>query len=144
MDVRNNADTDLIDRVRETRIGRSIWRTPRRVTPRDRAAAHWSSFLLHIYPVKVRKEELSFKYSWYLGVISTVLFASLAVSGVWLMFFFVPSPGQAYTNIQTLQTEVPFGQYLRNVHRWSAHLMVLAVAMHMAKVFYRGAYKAPR
>ena len=144
MDVRNTADTDLIDRVRETRVGRSIWRTPRRVTPRDRAAAHWSSFLLHIYPVKVRKEELSFKYSWYLGVISTVLFASLAVSGVWLMFFFVPSPGQAYTNIQTLQTEVPFGQYLRNVHRWSAHLMVLSVAMHMAKMFYRGAYKAPR
>lgn len=135
---------DVIDRVRVTRVGRSIWRTPRKVTPRDRAAGHWSSFLLHIYPVKVRKAELGFKYSWYLGVISTVLFGSLVVSGIWLMFFFVPSPGSAYTNIQTLQTEVAFGQYLRNVHRWSAHLMVLAVAMHMAKVFYRGAYKAPR
>lgn len=135
---------DVIDRVRVTRVGRSIWRTPRRVTPRDRAAGHWSSFVLHIYPVKVRKAELGFKYSWYLGVISTVLFGSLIVSGIWLMFFFVPSPGSAYTNIQTLQTEVAFGQYLRNVHRWSAHLMVLAVAMHMAKVFYRGAYKTPR
>ncbi|MEZ5340056.1 MAG: cytochrome b N-terminal domain-containing protein [Acidimicrobiales bacterium] len=99
---------------------------------------------MHIYPVKVRKSELGFKYSWYLGVISTVLFGSLVVSGIALMFFFVPSPASAYTNIQTLQTEVAFGQYLRNVHRWSAHLMVLAVAMHMAKVFYRGAYKAPR
>ena len=60
------------------------------------------------------------------------------------MFFYLPSPTSAYTNIQTIQTEVAFGQYVRNVHRWSAHLMVLMVAAHMAKVFYRGAYKKPR
>ncbi len=134
----------IVERVRATPVARSIWRTPQKITPRDRAASHWSSFLLHIYPVKVRKAELGFKYSWYLGVISTVLLGSLVVSGVYLMFFYVPSPGTAYTNIQTLQTEVAFGQYMRNVHRWSAHLMVVAVAAHMAKVFYRGAYKPPR
>jgi menaquinol-cytochrome c reductase cytochrome b subunit len=137
-------ETDAIDRVRQTAIGRSIWRTPRRRTPRDAAASHWSSFVLHLYPVKVREAELGFKYSWYLGIISMVLFGSLIVSGMYLMFFYVPSPGSAYADIQTIQTEVAFGQYVRNVHRWSAHLMVLAVAMHMAKVFYRGAYKAPR
>ena len=136
--------TGVMARLRRSAVGRSIFRSPPRVTPRDRAAGHWSSFLLHIYPVKVRKAELSFKYSWYLGVISTVLLASLVASGIYLMFFYVPSPNQAYTNIQTIQTEVTFGQYIRNVHRWSAHLMVLAVAMHMAKMFYRGAYKAPR
>ncbi len=131
-------------RLRTSGVGRSIWRTPQKTTPRDTAAGHWSSFLLHIYPVKVRRAELGFKYSWYLGVISTVLFGSLVLSGVYLMFFYVPSPGSAYGNIQTIQTEVAFGQYIRNVHRWSAHLMVLAVAAHMAKVFYRGAYKPPR
>ncbi len=130
--------------LRTTPVGRSVWRSPSRATPRDRAAGHWSSFLLHIYPVKVRKAELGFKYSWYLGVISTVLFGSLIVSGIYLMFFYVPSPASAYGNIQTIQTEVAFGQYVRNVHRWSAHLMVFTVAAHMAKVFYRGAYKAPR
>ncbi|MGI9607771.1 MAG: cytochrome b N-terminal domain-containing protein [Acidimicrobiales bacterium] len=99
---------------------------------------------MHIYPVKVRRKEIGFRYSWYLGVISTVLLGSLTVSGIYLMFFYVPSPNQAYTNVQTLQTEVTFGQYVRNVHRWSAHLMVLAVVAHMARVFFRGAYKAPR
>jgi menaquinol-cytochrome c reductase cytochrome b subunit len=134
----------MVARLRRTPVGRSIFRSPQRVTPRDRAAGHWSSFLLHIYPVKVRRGELGFRYSWYLGVISTVLLGSLVVSGIYLMFFYVPSPNQAYTNIQTIQTEVTFGQYMRNVHRWSAHLMVLAVAMHMGRVFYRGGYKAPR
>jgi hypothetical protein len=42
-------------------IGKSIFRSPRRVTPRDRAAGHWSSFLLHIYPVKMRRKELEFR-----------------------------------------------------------------------------------
>ena len=137
-------DPDLFDLVRETPVGRSIWRSPRRRTNRDRAAGHWASFLLHIYPVKVKREQLSFRYSYYLGIISTALLGSLIVSGLYLMFFYVPSPNQAYGNVQSLQTEVAFGQYIRNVHRWSAHLMVIAVVAHMVKMFFRGAYKPPR
>lgn len=134
----------VIDRLRRTTIGRSVFRAPNRVTERDRAAGHWANFLLHIYPVKVRREELTFRYSAFLGVASVVLFGSLVASGLYLMFFYVPSPASAYGNIQSIQTEVAFGQYIRNVHRWSAHLMVLAVSAHMARVFYRGSYKPPR
>lgn len=131
-------------RIRDTTVGRSIFRSPDRETDRDRAAGHWSNFFLHIYPVRIRRRELYFRHSWYLGVMSTVLLASLVASGIYLMFFYVPSPVSAYGDIQTLQTEVAFGQFIRNVHRWSAHLMVLTVAAHMARVFYRGAYKSPR
>jgi len=132
------------ERVRRSTVGRSVFRSNDIVTDRDRATKHWTSFLLHIYPVKVRREELAFRYSWFLGVVSMVLFGSLFVSGVYLMFFYVPSPATAYGDIENLQTQVPFGQFIRNVHRWSAHLMVLAVAAHMSRVFYRGAYKPPR
>jgi len=134
----------LTERARKTTLGRSVFRIPVRHTSRERASAHWSSFVLHIYPVKVRREELRFRYSWYLGVASLTLFASLVVSGIYLMFFYVPSPTTAYGDIQVLQTQVGFGQFMRNVHRWSAHLMVIAVVAHMARVFYRGAYKPPR
>ncbi len=131
-------------RIRRSTVGRSISRSPDVVTDRDRATKHWASFLLHIYPVKVRRQELNFRYSWFLGVTSMVLFGSLFVSGMYLMFFYVPSPATAYGDIQNLQTSVAFGQFIRNVHRWSAHLMVLAVAAHMSRMFYRGAYKPPR
>lgn len=134
----------LMDTIRKSAPGRAIWRTPRRVTDRDRAAAHWGSFLLHIYPVRMRREQISFKWSWFLGVASMVLYGSLIASGVYLMFFYVPSPATAYGDIVFLQTDVAFGQFIRNIHRWSAHLMVLAVAAHMARMFYRGAYKPPR
>jgi len=134
----------LIRWIKETTVYRSIFRLPDVATDRDRAAAHWSSFLMHIYPVKVQRRELRFGYSAFLGVASLVLFGSLVVSGIYLMFFYVPSPATAYGDIQSIQTNIAFGQYIRNVHRWSAHLMVLAVAAHMARVFYRGAYKPPR
>ena len=135
---------NVMERVRRSTVGRSIWRAPDRETERDRAAGHWANFLLHIYPVKVRREEVKFRTTWFLGAASVVLFGSLVVSGIYLMFFYVPSPTSAYGDVQDLQTGVAFGQYIRNVHRWSAHLMVLVVAAHMARVFYRGAYKSPR
>jgi len=125
-------------------IGSSFFRSPDRETERDRAAGHWSNFLLHLYPVRVRKVEITFKYTAFLGVASVVLFGILTVTGIFLMFFYVPSPANAYGDIQTIQNEVAFGQFLRNAHRWAAHLMVLAVAAHLARVFYRGAYKPPK
>ena len=39
---------------------------------------------------------------------------------------------------------VPTGRFIRNIHRWAAHLMVVAVLLHMARVFYTASYKAPR
>ena len=39
---------------------------------------------------------------------------------------------------------MPFGKILRNMHRWAAHLMVIAVWLHMFRVFLTGSYKKPR
>ena len=74
------APNGLMDRVRKSTVGRSIWRSPDRVTPRDRAAGHWSNFFLHIYPVKMRRHEIGIRYSWYLGAISTVLSSALCTA----------------------------------------------------------------
>ncbi|MEX1012591.1 MAG: cytochrome b N-terminal domain-containing protein, partial [Waddliaceae bacterium] len=37
-----------------------------------------------------------------------------------------------------------FAQMYRNMHRWSAHLMVMMVFLHMSRVFYTGSYKGMR
>ena len=76
--------------------------------------------------------------------VSFFLFLVLTVTGVYLMFFYVPSATQAYTNILDIQSEVTFGLLTRNIHRWAAHLMVFFVFLHMMRVFYHGAYKPPR
>jgi quinol-cytochrome oxidoreductase complex cytochrome b subunit len=60
------------------------------------------------------------------------------------MLYYHPSVPQAYADMKDLQFVVSAGVFLRNLHRWSAHGMVLLVFAHMFKVFYRGAYRPPR
>ncbi len=138
------APTTLWQRVRHGEVWRSAFRHPQLDTPRGRALQSFSNFFLHVYPVKVPGRVLRFRYSWRLGYILTVLFAILNLTGMYLMFFYTPSVASAYGDMQQLRTGVGFGQLVRNVHRWSAHLMVLAVLLHLARVFFAGAYKRPR
>ncbi|HKO33973.1 MAG TPA: selenite/tellurite reduction operon b-type cytochrome ExtP, partial [Candidatus Limnocylindria bacterium] len=99
---------------------------------------------LHLHPVRVKKHAVRYTYTFCLGGISFFLFLALTVTGVYLMFFYVPSIERAYQDIQTIENSVAFGSLIRNMHRWAAHLMVLTVFLHMIRVFYHGAYKPPR
>ena len=138
------APKGLWQRVRRSEAWRSAFRHPQLDTPRGRALQSFSNFFLHVYPVKVPARVLRFRYSWRLGYILTVLFAILNLTGMYLMFFYTPSVASAYGDMQQLRTGVGFGQLVRNVHRWSAHLMVIVVVVHLARVFFAGAYKRPR
>ncbi|MGZ8565795.1 MAG: cytochrome b N-terminal domain-containing protein [Actinomycetota bacterium] len=132
------------ERFRRTELYRSAVRHPPPVTPRGRAMTSFHSFFLHLYPVKVPRRVLSFRSTFRLGFIATVLFGILFISGMYLMFFYHPAVPQAYFDMHSLATSVAFGQFVRNIHRWSAHLMVLVVFVHLIRVFYAGAYRAPR
>jgi quinol-cytochrome oxidoreductase complex cytochrome b subunit len=103
-----------------------------------------SNVFLHLHPVKVRKSGLKLSYTWGLGGLSAFLFLVLAVTGALLMFEYVPSVERAYADIVRIQSVVPFGALIRNIHRWSAELMMVTVFLHLCRVFYTGAYKPPR
>jgi cytochrome b6 len=60
------------------------------------------------------------------------------------MFYYHPSVPQAYRDMKELQYVVDNGVFLRNMHRWAAHLMVFAAVLHMLRVFYHRAYRPPR
>ncbi len=99
------------------------------------------NLLLHWFPNKITTGSLSWTYSFYLGTISFVLFVILVVTGVLLMFLYVPSVERAYGSVKDLEFVISYGWLLRSVHRIAAHLMVVAVFLHMARVFLTGAYK---
>jgi quinol-cytochrome oxidoreductase complex cytochrome b subunit len=127
-----------------TRVGRSIFRVGLPESNLERSQAMVSSFLLHMQPAKVNRHSLRASYSLGLGLISLYLFLILIVTGVLLMFYYVPSTEKAYDIMKDLQYVVSAGLVIRNMHRWAAHLMVLFVLLHMCRVFYTGAYKRPR
>lgn len=78
------------------------------------------------------------------GGIAYLLFMVLVVTGVLLSFYYRPSVDEAYPSLQYISTEVPFGWLFRDIHVWSANLIVLAILAHMARVFFTGAYRPPR
>lgn len=111
---------------------------------REASTAIVENLWLHWFPAKIVEESFSWRYSLWLGAISAFLFLILTVTGVLLMFFYVPSTQQAYWSIKDIDYVVDFGWLLRNQHRWAAHLMVLVVFLHMLRVFFTGAYRAQR
>lgn len=141
---RTSVDHGIMARLKRSDAWRSAFRHAQTDTPRGRALQSFSNVFLHVYPVKIPNRVLRFRYSLRLGFIAAVLFGILVVTGVYLMFVYTPSVGSAYGDMQNLKTGVGFGQLIRNVHRWAAHLMVLVVALHLVRVFYAGAYKKPR
>ncbi|MEZ4647808.1 MAG: cytochrome b N-terminal domain-containing protein [Candidatus Eisenbacteria bacterium] len=130
--------------MRRTRLWTSVFRTGIPQDTREQHAVVLSNVFLHLHPTRVPAASIRFIRTFCLGGISLLLFCVLLVTGVLLMIYYRPTPELAYTDIQELEAVVPFGQLLRNLHRWSGHAMVLAVIAHMARVFYAGAYRPPR
>jgi len=126
------------------RVKQSIFRVGWPATDRARALAMLSSFFLHLHAPRVRTHSLRGTYTLGLGLVSAFLFASLTFTGILLMLYYTPAPGLAYRSMKDLQFVVPFGGLLRNLHRWGAHAMVVAVLLHTCRVYFTGAYKEPR
>jgi cytochrome b-561 len=127
---------------------RRLWRAtawtwaPR--SEREAGEAIVRNLWLHWFPNKVALRSASWSYSLWLGTATASLFLILVVTGTLLMFFYVPSVERAYWSMKDIGFAVSFGWLLRNQHRWSAHLMVGATFLHMARVFFTGAYRGPR
>lgn len=135
----------LLTKIIDSQFWSSIFRTRLPIkTNLDRSLIIFNSLALHIHPVKVRERAIRFSYTFYLGTITFSLFVVLVVTGVLLMLYYQPAIPNAYQNMKDLQYVVSDGMFLRNMHRWAAHLMVIAVFLHMLRVFYKGAYIRPR
>lgn len=110
----------------------------------DRSEIIFKNFFLHIHPVKCHKTAVDPFHTLGLGTITASLFFLLVITGVVLMFFYIPAVDRAYTILVDWLDTTPFAMMWRNIHRWAAQLMVLFVFLHMSRVFYMGSYKGER
>jgi len=114
------------------------------VSDRARSQAVFSNVFLHVHATRTHVRSLGLTATWGLGFAALSLFGILVATGVLLMVYYTPSTALAYDSIKDIHYVVPTGRFIRNVHRWAAHLMVIAVLLHMTRVFYTASYKAPR
>lgn len=108
---------------------------------REESQATFHNLFLHIHSVRVRLRTLHPLLTLGLGLISSASFFILCFTGVLLMVYYKPSTTLAYDSIKDIHFVVATGRFIRNIHRWAAHVMVLAVFAHMARVFFTRSYQ---
>jgi len=84
--------------------------------------------------------------SWFyvFGSAALTCFMLQIVTGILLALIYVPSAGEAWNSLQTLNHGVSLGWFIRALHGWGSNFMVAIVLIHMVQVFLFGAYKFPR
>lgn len=96
----------------------------------------FTTFLLHLHPPMVDQRAIKFTRTFGLGGINALLFILLAITGVLLRFSYIPTPELAYESILNLQNQTLLGSLIRNIHHWSAKLMIISAFLHLLRVFY--------
>jgi cytochrome b6 len=140
----STAKTKWIPNFFETPFWRSIFRHKVDDTPRNRSLAVLSNVFLQLQPAKLNRDAVRYAFCWGMGGITFYLFVVLTFTGVALMFYYHPTKLVAFRDILYLKNDVPFGNFLRNMHRWAAHAMIITTWLHQMRVFMTGSYKPPR
>jgi quinol-cytochrome oxidoreductase complex cytochrome b subunit len=94
------------------------------------------NFVLHLHPLKIDARATAYNRTFGLGGIAALLTTILFVTGLFLKFEYIPSAGKAYDSILSLKHDIIFGSLLRNIHYWSAMLLVVVTFLHLMRVFY--------
>ncbi len=79
-----------------------------------------------------------------LGLVAGAAYVIQAVSGFFLLVYYVPHADHAFRSVQGLMSEVPYGWLFRMIHVVGSNLMAAVVFLHLFSVFFMGSYKKPR
>jgi quinol-cytochrome oxidoreductase complex cytochrome b subunit len=132
-------EASMLDRMRERLIPDGM-----PVDDRGRIRMVVDSLVLHLHPPKVIASTMNWTYSWGLGGLSALLMAVLGLTGAILQNNYTPAAPQAYLDILEINSNVWFGELVRNLHHWSANLLIIVAVLHLIRVFATGAYRPPR
>ncbi len=112
--------------------------------PNPRLQPHADGFWLHMRPSYFHKSVTGLYPEFRLGWLSTYFVFFETITGIFLMIWYTPSPDIAYANMIDMLSNVPMGQFVRDLHRLGAEAMVLIVFLHMLRTFFTASYKKPR
>jgi len=126
------------------RFMESMFRSGRPRTDRTRSQFVSGNVFLHFHTVRTHRWSLRWATTWGLGIAGVSAFLIALITGVMLMFYYKPYPEVAYDSIKDIHFVVPTGRFMRNIHRSAGNVMVVAVLLHMVRVFYTAAYRRPR
>jgi len=102
------------------------------------------SFFHHLHPPTIPARQSRWRYTLGAGGLAVFLMLVVGVTGILEMFYYVPTPDHAAQSIQTLSFLVPLGGFVRNLHYWSAQLLLIVAGVHLLRIIFTGSYSPPR
>ena len=85
------------------------------------------------------------KHWWFcLGGTPAFLFLVQIITGILLCFHYSPSTREAWESVRHISETVPYGWYIRGLHKWGATLFIASIILHQIRVYFSGAYRKPR
>jgi quinol-cytochrome oxidoreductase complex cytochrome b subunit len=102
------------------------------------------SFFHHLHPPTIPAAQSGWRHTLGAGGIAVFLMLILGITGILEMFYYIPSPEEAARSVQTLTYHIPFGGFIRNLHYWSAQVLMVISAIHLLRVVFTAAYRSPR
>jgi ubiquinol-cytochrome c reductase cytochrome b subunit len=72
------------------------------------------------------------------------LLLSQVITGMFLVFYYVPSADHAHTTVAYITKEVTSGAFLRSLHAYGSSAIVIVLLLHVTQTFLYGSYKGPR
>ncbi|HEY7196387.1 MAG TPA: cytochrome b N-terminal domain-containing protein [Gaiellaceae bacterium] len=100
-------------------------------------------------------------WSFLLGEVALYAFIVLVATGIYLVFFFDPSTAktvysgsyaplhgvpmtEAYRSVVDISLDVKAGLLIRQTHHWAANVFIVAIVLHLMRIFFTGAFRRPR
>lgn len=102
------------------------------------------SFFHHLHPPTIPAAQARWRYTLGAGGTAIFLMLILGLTGILEMFYYIPNPQEAALSVQTITYHVPFGGFIRNLHYWSAQLLLVVSTIHLFRVIFTAAYGPPR
>ncbi|MDX2444240.1 MAG: cytochrome bc complex cytochrome b subunit [Bacteroidales bacterium] len=84
------------------------------------------------------------RWWWGLGGTPLFMFIIQVVTGMMLIFYYIPDPDKAYQSVDYITHTAKFGWLIRSIHRWASNIMIAALLLHMLRVFFTQTFRKPR
>lgn len=86
------------------------------------------------------------RWSWgyYTGGVVLLFLLIQVVTGIFLLYYYIPAISDANASVEYLTHYVPNGGFIRNIHAWSASFMIGALLVHMLTTLSMKSFARPR
>ena len=102
--------------------------------------------LREIIERNITKKKIPKGISWFrcMGGFALIAFLMQVGTGIFLVFYYVPSASEAFNSVQYIRHALPYGWLIQKVHAVAPHFMIVSLFVHMSRILFKGLYKNPR